>query len=568
MKKYDVFISYRRDGGSETAKLIRDSLTEKGYKVFLDVESLRSGPFNTELYSVIENSKDFLLILPENSLDRCANEGDWLRLEIEHAQRCGKNIVPIMLKGFSFPQVLPESIDFIRTQNGIAANMDYFDAFIKHIEKFLRSRHRLSKSKRWIPAVAALVLVAAIVFGCFKYFTRYPRNAAQRTAVTELIAYMSPNLAAYDLATSEYKSLLDKAKACVNGSDVYTFEDLDSRLETGIEKMSTFGDEITAMPDDLRKMLIENDYNDGDVGDLKGFPTFLSARINDYSESLKFIKTYLQIINNSSVDKYKNIQKEILLRLLERYETIADLESELVFYNINETFLPVNVESALHDLKKEILPRLTCIYEKRHDFIDDLETLRGKEDAIEEKINELTEEIGEDIKTFREYVNEETAKYKNSNQTDDGEFDWYKALDFLAANDPDSAAEIFKDIAKEYKGTGMDDYYAYLSAYRYAKNYNKHGIKGAALILGFKEGAEHQAVEVGDILFEVNGTRVTNVTEFVDAGLKSGNVFPIKLLRFSKDGYEIVESVYDRSIPVFRLMPLARDPDDETESTN
>ena len=40
-KKYDVFISYRRDGGDVTAKHLRDALTEKGYKVFLDVESLR-----------------------------------------------------------------------------------------------------------------------------------------------------------------------------------------------------------------------------------------------------------------------------------------------------------------------------------------------------------------------------------------------------------------------------------------------------------------------------------------------------------------------------------------------
>lgn len=28
--KYDIFISYRRDGGAETAKHIRDRLTEKG----------------------------------------------------------------------------------------------------------------------------------------------------------------------------------------------------------------------------------------------------------------------------------------------------------------------------------------------------------------------------------------------------------------------------------------------------------------------------------------------------------------------------------------------------------
>ena len=48
-KEYDIFISYRRDGGESTAKILRDKLTELGYSVFFDVESLRSGDFNKKL---------------------------------------------------------------------------------------------------------------------------------------------------------------------------------------------------------------------------------------------------------------------------------------------------------------------------------------------------------------------------------------------------------------------------------------------------------------------------------------------------------------------------------------
>ena len=95
MKKgYDIFISYRRDGGESTAKILRDKLTELGYSVFFDVESLRSGDFNTKLYSVIEECSDFLLVLSPGALDRCRNEDDWVRLEIEHALEEGKNVVP------------------------------------------------------------------------------------------------------------------------------------------------------------------------------------------------------------------------------------------------------------------------------------------------------------------------------------------------------------------------------------------------------------------------------------------------------------------------------------------
>ncbi|MBQ2750106.1 MAG: toll/interleukin-1 receptor domain-containing protein [Clostridia bacterium] len=42
MKKYQIFISYRRDGGADLAGRISDRLTALGYSVFLDVESMRS----------------------------------------------------------------------------------------------------------------------------------------------------------------------------------------------------------------------------------------------------------------------------------------------------------------------------------------------------------------------------------------------------------------------------------------------------------------------------------------------------------------------------------------------
>ena len=141
MKKgYDIFISYRRDGGESTAKILRDKLTELGYSVFFDVESLRSGDFNTKLYSVIEECSDFLLVLSPGALDRCRNEDDWVRLEIEHALEEGKNVVPVLLRGFSFPDQLPESIEPLRYKNGLESNYQFFDAFISKLQDFLTSR--------------------------------------------------------------------------------------------------------------------------------------------------------------------------------------------------------------------------------------------------------------------------------------------------------------------------------------------------------------------------------------------------------------------------------------------
>ena len=136
---YDVFISYRRDGGYETARLIYEHLKFKGLNPFFDVEELRSGPFNTKLYEEISNSQNFLLILPPNSLERCKNENDWLRLEIQCAINNNKNIVPVMMKGFEWPDYLPSSIDNIRNYNGLEMSREYFEASIEKIITLLNN---------------------------------------------------------------------------------------------------------------------------------------------------------------------------------------------------------------------------------------------------------------------------------------------------------------------------------------------------------------------------------------------------------------------------------------------
>ena len=92
---YDIFISYRRNGGEHTAKIIKDTLTEQGYSVFFDVESLRSGNFNTKLYSVIDECRDFIVILSPDALERCSDPSDWVRREVEYAIEKGKNVIPI-----------------------------------------------------------------------------------------------------------------------------------------------------------------------------------------------------------------------------------------------------------------------------------------------------------------------------------------------------------------------------------------------------------------------------------------------------------------------------------------
>lgn len=139
MESYQIFISYRRNGGEYLAGRLADRFKALGYKVFYDVESMCSGTFNTQILNAIAECNDVLLVLPPNALDRCVNEDDWVRQELAFALKHNKNIIPVMMKDFSFPEILPADIEAVKYIEGITASIEYFDAVIERIEKFLIS---------------------------------------------------------------------------------------------------------------------------------------------------------------------------------------------------------------------------------------------------------------------------------------------------------------------------------------------------------------------------------------------------------------------------------------------
>lgn len=214
--KYDIFISYRREGGDELARLIYDRLTARGYRVFFDIESLRSGEFNKQLLAVIEECRDMIVVLPPGALERCSNEGDWLYLELEHAMKNRKNIIPVMMKGFEWPETLPKGLEGLQNYNGIQDSKDYFDAVIDKLTTLLISRPvlfgffqskkkkktslsdlALKRLKRGASILAAIVLaVAAIIFISGAVRKNQLQEAAEHVEIT-----LTPD---EEMSTAEY----------------------------------------------------------------------------------------------------------------------------------------------------------------------------------------------------------------------------------------------------------------------------------------------------------------------------------------------------------------------------
>lgn len=94
-QKYDIFISYRRTGGAQYARILQLMLSQRGYKVFLDYDELRDGKFGEHIQDAIKDAPIFMLVLSKNALDRCKNKEDWVRQEIQLAISEGKHIIPV-----------------------------------------------------------------------------------------------------------------------------------------------------------------------------------------------------------------------------------------------------------------------------------------------------------------------------------------------------------------------------------------------------------------------------------------------------------------------------------------
>lgn len=141
--KFDIFISYRRDGGYQVAKHIKDLLTRDGYSVSFDMDNLINGDFNKEIFKRISECEDFIIILDANAfkstLEGREKQKDWLRMELSEALDKEKNVIPVMLEGFdNFPEDLPNDIADVRFKNGPKYTKDYFDAFYEKLKRFIR----------------------------------------------------------------------------------------------------------------------------------------------------------------------------------------------------------------------------------------------------------------------------------------------------------------------------------------------------------------------------------------------------------------------------------------------
>jgi tetratricopeptide (TPR) repeat protein len=136
-----VFISYRRTN-FPWAMLIYQNLTANGYDVFIDYLGIASGSFETAILENITSRAHFLILLTPSALERCGEPRDMMRREIEKAIETERNVVPLMLEGFSFstPAIanqLTGTLAPVKDYQGLSVPNEYFMAAMERLRGFL-----------------------------------------------------------------------------------------------------------------------------------------------------------------------------------------------------------------------------------------------------------------------------------------------------------------------------------------------------------------------------------------------------------------------------------------------
>ena len=157
-----IFISYRRKGGIEFASQLKQSLDEK-YDVFFDIDSMRNGKFNEQLYDHIERADDIIVICSPDCFNAKHTKTDWMHLEIKRALDLKKNIILVTLPGFEFPEELDPEISEIVYYQAVNASYEYYQAFLKKLENYLESTPKTNIEKKSAPKKSYGFIAAAVV---------------------------------------------------------------------------------------------------------------------------------------------------------------------------------------------------------------------------------------------------------------------------------------------------------------------------------------------------------------------------------------------------------------------
>lgn len=583
--KYDIFISYRRDGGIDSAVALQSTLKHMHYRVFLDVDSMHTGRFDTTLLERIKECQDFLLILSPGALTRCKDENDWVRREIEYAISLKKNIIPIICDGGGVAErlnaELPESLASLPLYNVLEMNLVQLQAMTDLLRSSLTAKPHNSARGAAIGAVIA-VLVCIIVFGAGSYIKAnssvYPRTQRQKNLVSQALSYTSVSLAEYNAVHGAYLDALDETVLYLSGSPQVTRSELSARYGNVLDAIESAKERITEADASLLDGLADSPLSTADLQTMAGA---LDLCLDELSGNLLFLE-YALLDDEYTLSSHK-------LAWVEYYSSLEQLTADSMILNINSLFLPLS-EEALDPLLRTHLPLLTsmydgtwystqaqitardeAIYAAQQKATTDLGNLISTSEGMleleqkmaeyrlkvkEEKLSQTRKEL-EELKAALAAKKAELYEVHHPVLTDDADTLFAKGTMFLSFDMLDAAVECFtmygESDAPNARITGE-------AASRFALYQAETGIHDGLIVCMYEDGKTPQPdVQIGDIIYAVNGIEVVYFEDYAPA--ENGNAASeLQVLRFTDAGFERLTVQLDPDAGLIGLLTMAYPP--------
>ncbi len=402
-KQFDIFISYRRDGGVETARLLYERLTNAGYRVSFDMETLRSGKFNTQLYERIEHCKDVIVLLNSKALELRENPSDdWFRLEVAHALKHQKNIIPVFLRDFNWPdkRTLPDDIADLCDYEGVSASDEHFDSTFNKLCRLLKSRPVHSYHRLCLVVLAILLLIGA---GGTGYYFRneifpYPVFKLQRQHFGELLYVLEGQGTCVNQLFSMKRELLNAAHNALSSDSYAHFLEAYNVFTYDLQKLNIEKWEISK---DLQEKVQNMPF---ELVDVKGAYDYLQMVYQEAKREADSLKNYMDKKNpmpKSELFTFIQIQKDYL-ELHTKYYSYIQMA---IFKDIS----PKRLQEYFEIVRKWTnLPKLSEPWERKEQNLKNL--LEQCMNSMEAKNKELIMLVG----NMNASLNREGDAYKQN----------------------------------------------------------------------------------------------------------------------------------------------------------
>ncbi len=368
MKEYDIFISYRREGGKEYARNLTSELVSRGFHPFLDFDELVDGKFDKRITDAIESAPVFMFILSPGSLDRCVNEEDWVRKEILHAIKHHRHIVPVDIdkKFTSFP----EDEDFpLEIRNALGqhqySQIQTETLYKVSIDEMVRNRiqpaiEEYQRERQKAAGASGAEIHIETDMDC--HVQRFHKDMIVAKADEEnvirlgkgkhklqFIAVDNPKVKdsceykVDDVLESDYIEVFLQEKAGIVSAETENLE----KLQQEKEKLSA---EVTELGNKLSETESFAEKRSGEIAKLKERLNLAEKELSEKNSEIVSLKTTLSDVKailantRTELEKYKSAEKEAMHKAEEERKRVEEEKRQGLFKVGNVEFKMIYVE--------------------------------------------------------------------------------------------------------------------------------------------------------------------------------------------------------------------------------